>query len=132
MRDISERVAKVTEELRALSVQMQWTAFQSSSQGDQDQILNGLLRNGLVEDLRTAVDQLSHFLWCYIDSVAARAAAEDSPIQDEVLAQITGMLRLLHQSARPAEDPLAFVERMTAAVDHHLEAHSKTVPFRRM
>src|SRR5215472_154515 len=126
MRDISERVAKVTTELRALSVQMQWPAFQSSSQGDQNQILNGLLKNGLVEDLRTAVDQLSHFLWCYIDSVAARAAAEDSPIQDEQLAQITCMLRLLHQSARPAEDPLAFVERMTAAVDQHLEAHTKT------
>jgi hypothetical protein len=132
MRDISERVAKVTQELRALSRQMQWKAFQSSSRGDQDQILDGLLKNGLVEDLRTAVDQLSHFLWCYIDSVAARAAAENSPVQAEQLAQITSMLRLLHQSACPTENPLAFLERMTAAVDQHLETHTKSVPFRRM
>lgn len=132
MRDISERVAKLTQELRTLSEQMQWKAFQSSSRRDQDQILNGLLKNGLVEDLRTAVDQLSHFLWCYIDSVAASAAAEDSPIQAEQLAQITSMLRLLHQSACPTENPLAFVERMTAAVDQHLETHTKSLPLRRM
>ena len=132
MRDISERVAKVTQELRCLSEQMQWKSFQSSSQGDQAQILNGLLKNGLVEDLRTAVDQLSHFLWCYIDSVAAHAAAEDSPVQAEHLERITDMLRLLHQSAYPTENPLAFVERMTAVVEQRLEAHTKALPFRRM
>lgn len=132
MRDISKRVAKVTEELRTLSEQMQWKAFQTSSRGDQDQILKGLLKNRLVEDLRTAVDQLSHFLWCYIDSVAASAAAEDSPVRAEELTQITSMLRLLHQSACPSENPVAFVERMTAAVDQHLEAHTKSLPFRRM
>jgi hypothetical protein len=131
MKDISERVAKVTQELRFLSEQMQWKAFQSSSQGDQDQILHGLLKNGFVEDLRTAVDQLSHFLWCYIDSVAAHAAAEGSPVQAEQLAQITNMLRLLHRSACPTENPLAFVERMTAVVEQHLESHNKALPFRR-
>ena len=132
MKDISERVAKVTQELRFLSEQMQWKSFQSSSQGDQDQILNGLLKNGLVEDLRTAVDQLSHFLWCYIDSVAAHAAAEDSPVPAEQLERITDMLRLLHQSAYPTENPLAFVERMTAVVEQRLEAHTKGLPLRRM
>jgi len=111
---------------------MQWKSFQSSSQGDQAQILNGLLKNGLVEDLRTAVDQLSHFLWCYIDSVAAHAAAEDSPVQAEHLERITDMLRLLHQSAYPTENPLAFVERMTAVVERRLETHTKALPFRRM
>ena len=131
MRDISERVARITHELRALSTQMQWKAFETSSRGDQDQILNGLLKNGLVEDLRTAVDQLSHFLWCYIDSAAASAAQDDCPVQPEQLAQITNMLRVLHQSAYPAENPLAFVERMTAVVEQHLEAHDKTLPFRR-
>jgi len=111
---------------------MQWKSFQSSSQGDQDQILNGLLKNGLVEDLRAAVDQLSHFLWCYIDSVAAQAASEDSPVQAEHLERITEMLRLLHQSACPTENPLAFVERMTAVVEQRLEAHTRELPVRRV
>jgi hypothetical protein len=132
MRDISERVAKVTQELRFLSEQMQWKSFQSSSQGDRAQILNGLLRDGLVEDLRTVVDQLSHFLWCYIDSVAANAAAEDSPVQAEQLQRITSMLRLLHQSSCPTENPLAFVERVTAVVEQRLEPHTKALPLRRM
>ena len=132
MTDISERVAKVTQELRCLSEQMQWKSFQSSSQGDQDQILNGLLKNGLVEDLRTAIDQLSHFLWCYIDSVAAHAASEDSPVQAEQLERIADVLRLLHQSAFPTENPLAFVERMTAVVEQRLEAHTRELPVRRV
>jgi len=128
LEDISERVTKITQELRALSVQIQWTAFQSSSRGDQDQILNSLLKNGLVENLRTAVNHLSHFLWCYIESVAAC----DSRVQAERLAQITTMLRLLHQPACPAENPLAFVERTTAAVEQRLQAQSKVLPFRRI
>lgn len=132
MRDIDDQVAKVTQELRALSVQMQWKAFQGSSRGDQAQILNGLLTNGLVEDLRMAVDQLSHFLWCYIEYVASGAATEDTPVRAEQLTQVTSMLRLLHRSACPTEDPLAFVERMTAVVERRLETHHKELPFRRM
>jgi hypothetical protein len=128
MKDISERVTRITQELRVLSAQIQWTAFQSSSRGDQDQILNSLLRNGLAENLRTAVDHLSHFLWCYIESVAT----SDCQVQAERLAQITSMLRLLHQPARPAENPLAFVERTTAVVEQRLQTHSNVLPFRRM
>jgi len=131
MRDISERVTCITRELRALSAQLKWDAFQDSSPSEQEQVLGGLLENGLVEDLRKAVDQLSHFLWCYIESVPMPGSGEDHDVRGKHLAQVTTMLRLLHRSARPAEDPRAFVERIAARVEHHLETHQRAATFER-
>jgi len=128
MRDTSDSVTRVTEELRALLAQVQWSAFQHSSPGEQAQILNSLLNGELVEDLRKAIDQLSDFLWNYIECAAATAKSEphaDLAAQNTHLLRMTEMLRLLHRSASPAHNPLAFVERVTAAVDHHLETHSQ-------
>jgi hypothetical protein len=131
MRDLSERVTRTSRELRALSTQLHWNAFQNSSLIDQAQILSGLVESGLVEDLRKAVDQLSHFLWCYIESAAATGCAADSDVQGKHLAQITTMLRLLHRSAYPTEDPLAFVERITDCVEQQLETHNRAAALER-
>ena len=131
MRDISQRVTRASRELRALSIQLRCKAFQNSSVGDQTQILRGLVESGLVEDLRTAVDQLSHFLWCYMESAAATGCAADSDVQGKHLAQIATMLRLLHRSAYPTEDPSAFVERITACVEQQLETHSRAAALER-
>jgi hypothetical protein len=131
MKDISARVTNITRELRALSIQFQWDAFQNSSPTEQEQILGGLLENGLVEDLRTAVDQLSHFLWCYIESVPMPRKGEGHNLRRKHLAEVTTMLRLLHRSAYPAEDPRAFVERTAARVEQHLETHQRTRPLER-
>jgi hypothetical protein len=121
MRDTVERVVRISEQLRALSVQLQWKTYETSSPTDQIRILNGLLNRSLVQDLRNTIDQLSDFLWRYIE-----AAAEDSDpqadyeLQTERLRRITDLLRLLHRSSRPTQDPSAFMERVTASVDQHL------------
>ena len=122
MRDTCDRVARITKELRALSTQFHWNAFQGSSASDQTQILN----SGLVEDLRTTVDYLTHFLWRYIESAAANTGQEaDYELQNERLMRITEMLRLLHRSSCPSPAPLAFVERVTKSVDRCLETASQ-------
>jgi len=131
MRDISQRVTRTSRELRALSTQLQWKAFQNSSPGDQARVLSGLVDSGLIEDLRKAVDQISHFLWCYIESAAATGCASDDDAQGKHLAQITTMLRLLHRSAYPAQDPLGFVDRITASVEQHLETHNRAAALER-
>ena len=121
MRDTVERVIRISEQLRALSVQLQWKTFESSSPGDQTRILNGLLNRGLIEDLRNTIDQLSDFLWRYIEAAAADSDPQaDYEMQNERLRRITELLRLLHRSAYPAQDPSAFMERVTASVDQHL------------
>ena len=122
MEDISNRICSLTQELRALHLQLQWPNFQDANPGDQDRILNHLL-NGLGHDLKRTVDLLSQFLWCYIESAAARTNAEevDYARQSVRLGQVTEMLRLLHHSACPLRESLAFVEHATMTVTRHVE-----------
>lgn len=123
MRETPIPVARVTKELRALLVQLHWSSFQGFSPDDQNLVLNELLNAGLIEDLRTTVDHLSRFLWSYVESAAQAASSPemDYETQSKHLEKITEMLRVLHRPAAPAEDPLAFVERLTQSVDRHLE-----------
>jgi hypothetical protein len=128
MTDTYERVGRITKELRALSIQFHWGAFENASPNDQAQVLNGLLNGSLVEDLRTTVDYLSQFLWSYIESAAeSRPEADHAAceLQNERLLRITEMLRLLHRSSSPSQDPLAFMDRVTKSVDRYLETTSE-------
>jgi len=127
MKDTSDRIVRITEELRALACQLQWSTFQRSSRDDKTRILNGLLNSGLVEDLKTATDQLSRFLWCYINSAAAANSIVESDYESQGrrVEQVTEMLRMLREPAFAADHTIGFVERLTAAVDQHLEAHNR-------
>jgi hypothetical protein len=121
MDNTSERMIRISEQLRALSVHLQWKTFEGSSPTDQNRILNGILNRGLIEDLRNTVDQLSDFLWRYIETAAANSdPGADYELQNERLRRITELLRVLHRSASPVHDPSAFMERVTASVDQHL------------
>ena len=123
MEDISERIESITQQLRALQSQLHWPIFQDADAVDQDRILNQLLDAGLGHDLKRAVDMLSQFLWCYIESAAARINAEgvDYAQQSLRLGQVTEMLRLLHHSACPLRESLAFVEHATMTVTRQVD-----------
>ena len=102
---------------------MRWSTFHDADSGDQDHILNNLLNAGLGQDLKKAVDLLSQFLWCYIESAAAGMNAEgvDHAQQGQRLAQVTEMLRLLHHSACPLRESLASIEQATMTVTRNAE-----------
>jgi hypothetical protein len=128
MKDLSQRLNRLTEELHALRVQLEWTTFQSFSPKQQDRFLNSLLTPGLVEDIKTVVDQLATFLWCYIELAAVDAEQLESPrpevdyaLQSKRLVRVAELLRLLRQSHFPDTEHMAFVARLTLAVDQHLE-----------
>jgi hypothetical protein len=123
MEDITDRITSVTQGLRALHVQLQWPTIQDADTRDQDRILDQLFIGRLGHDLKEAVDLLSQFLWCYIESAAARSSAEavDYAQQSVRLSQVTEMLRLLHHSACPLRDSLAFVEHAALTVTRNAE-----------
>lgn len=123
MEDLSDRIKSITHELRALHLQLLWPVFQDAKSGDQDRILNNLLNAGLGHDLKKAVDLLSQFLWCYIESAAVRINAEgvDYAQQSVRLGQVTEMLRLLHHSACPLKVSLASIEQATMTVTRNAE-----------
>jgi hypothetical protein len=122
MRDLSDQIDRLTSELRSLRLQLEWSTFRHSTHDDQDTILNSLLNAGLVEHLRTVIDQFSHFLWCYIESAATNTDPDvDFAMQSKRLDQVTEMLRLLRQSSCPSAAQLEFVASVTRAVDRHLQ-----------
>jgi hypothetical protein len=122
MRDLSNQIDRLTGELRSLRLQLQWSSFRRSSHKDQDSILDSLLNAGLVEHLRTVVDQFSHFLWCYIESAATNTDPDvDFAQQSKRLDQVTEMLRLLRHSSCPSAEQLEFVASVTRTVDRHLQ-----------
>ena len=123
MEDISDRVARLSQELRAFQLELQEKSFQCSSPGDHDAVMDNLLTAGLGQDLKRTVDLLSQFLWCYIEAAAAGAQADadvDYARQSSRLGQITGILRQLHHSSCPLKDSLAFVEHAAMALTSHV------------
>jgi hypothetical protein len=130
MEDISDRIESLTLELKALQLQLHWPKFQDANAGDQDRILNHLLDAGLGRDLKKAVDLLSQFLWCYIESAAARINAEgvDYARESVRLGQVTEMLRLLHHSSCPLKESLAFIEHTTMTVTRSVGTHGMQNP----
>jgi len=50
MEDLSRRIKQLTQELKALQPQLEWSTFRSSSPGDQNRILDDLLGAGLGEE----------------------------------------------------------------------------------
>ena len=123
MEDISDQIESITQELKALHLQLHWHKFQDLDPCDQDRILNHLLNAGLGHDLKRAVDLLSQFLWCYIECAAARSNADgiDYAQQSARLGQVTEMLRLLHHSSCPLRESLAFIEHATMTVTRNAE-----------
>lgn len=127
MEDLSDRIEGISQELKALHLQLHWARFQNADSADQDRILNDLLDAGLGHDLKKAVDLLSHFLWCYIESAAARINADgvDYAQQSLRLGQVTEMLRLLHHSACPLKESLASIEQATITVARNAETANR-------
>ena len=125
MEDFTDQITRLSQELRAFQLQLQWKAFQCSSPSDQDRVMDSLLNAGLGPDLKRTVDLLSQLLWCYIEAAAAGGNENvDYAQQSSRLGQITGILRQLHHSSCPLKDSLAFVEHAAMTVTSHVDANN--------
>ncbi len=123
MKDLSNRISRLTHELRALRLHLQWDTFQNSTPKDKDKIVDQVVSTGLVADLKTVVDEMNQFLWSYIDSAARNSGPDvDYALQSARLNEVTEMLRLLRQTSCPTSgEQLEFVARVTIAVDRQLQ-----------
>jgi hypothetical protein len=66
MKDLSNRISRLTHELRALRLQLQFNTFKESTPRDKDKLVDQVVSTGLVADLKTVVDEMNQFLWSYI------------------------------------------------------------------
>src|SRR5215467_9764200 len=120
MEDLMDRITHFSQELRAFEAELHWTSLQYSPGSDQDGVMDHLLTAELGHNLKRAVDRLNHFLWCYIESVAASLNTEvDYAQQSSRLVKVTDLLRLLHHSSCPLRDSLSAVEHAAMTVTRH-------------
>jgi hypothetical protein len=65
MDDLHLRIARVTEDLRTIQQELNCAAMQAPSDPELMEALNSLSEIEPIETLRSALDQMRHFLWFY-------------------------------------------------------------------
>ena len=93
MEDLHLRIQRVTEDLRTIQRELNCAAMQAPSDPELMEALNSLAETEPIETLRSALDQMRHFLWFYSQvmnndpelgdklrqSMAAKTAADETP-----------------------------------------------------
>lgn len=65
MNDVHRRIARVTEDLRLIQKELNCAAMQAPSDPELMEVLNSFSESEPLETLRSALDQMRHFLWFY-------------------------------------------------------------------
>ena len=65
MNDIHLRIARVTEDLRTIQRELNCAAMEAPSDPELMETLNSLSETEPIDTLRSALDQMRHFLWFY-------------------------------------------------------------------
>src|ERR1700676_1271094 len=102
MNDLHLRIARVTEDLRTIQQDLNCAATQAPSDPELMESLNSLSETEPIETLRSALDQMRHFLWFYTQVMSnepelgdklrqsnASKTAEDSKVDTSFLDQLT-------------------------------------------
>src|SRR6266571_5188009 len=65
MDDLHRRIARVTDDLRTIQRDLNCAAMQAPSDPELMEALNALSETEPIDTLRSALDQMRHFLWFY-------------------------------------------------------------------
>jgi hypothetical protein len=92
MDELHLRIARVTDDLRTIQRELNCAAMQAPSDPELMEALNSLSETEPIETLRSALDQMRHFLWFYSQVMsnepelgdklrqgAAQAASDEKP-----------------------------------------------------
>jgi len=116
MDDLHLRIARVTEDLRTIQQELNCAAMQAPSDPELMEALNSLSETEPIETLRSALDQMRHFLWFYSQvmnsepelgdklrqSATAKTASDETPkLESSFLDQLSRSdeVMLLHHMA---------------------------------
>ena len=117
MDDLHLRIARVTEDLRTIQQELNCAAMQAPSDPELMEALNSLSETEPIETLRSALDQMRHFLWFYSQVMnsepelgdklrqagAAKAESDETPkLESSFLDQLSRAdeVMLLHHMAQ--------------------------------
>jgi hypothetical protein len=79
LEDVHVRMLRVTEDLRAIQQQLNCAAMQAPGDPELMEALARLPEIESLEMLKSALDQMRHFLWFYVQVMTTGSEAEESP-----------------------------------------------------
>jgi hypothetical protein len=107
--DISARIQRVTEDLRAIQQELNWAAIQPQQDPEQDELERTITLESL-QMLKAALDQMRHFLWFYFQVVDSESSFGQK-------------LREALKERQDNSEMESFLERMTSATDEAFLRH---------
>jgi len=124
--ELVRHLKDLTNALNALHGDLYWLAMQAPESAEKQSIPAAELDVDLLAGLKSAVDDMRLLLWQYLESASA---VDPESVRDGIEAQrlqrVTKFLQLLRDRLghSPASDqqPLSFIERISAAVNKSLE-----------
>src|SRR3989449_9459466 len=78
LHDINTRIVRVTEDLRAIQRELNCAAMQAPTDPEVMEALSQLPEMESLRVLKSALDQMRHSLWFYIQAMTNESAARDS------------------------------------------------------
>jgi hypothetical protein len=79
--DVHARILRVTEDLRAIQKELNCAAMQAPGDPELMEVLTQLPELESLDVLKSALDQMRHFLWFYVQVMTSDAEAEQGPNQ---------------------------------------------------
>ena len=129
--DISQRIRRVTEDLRAIQEELNRAASLDPERPERSRLLNELVTLELLADFRSAIDHLRTFLWAYVEAATRKSGGSvDSALLAVRIQRATELLRMLRQQltaqdSSPVPEARTLFEEISAiahtAYDRHLE-----------
>ena len=77
--DVHVRILRVTEDLRAIQRELNCAAMQAPGDPELMEMLTKLPELESIETLKSALDQMRHFLWFYVQVMTSDAEPEERP-----------------------------------------------------
>lgn len=77
MDDIDLRILRVTEDLRAIQRELNCAAMQAPSDPELMESLSQLDEMESIQTLKSALDQMRHFLWFYLQVIGSESEGEE-------------------------------------------------------
>jgi hypothetical protein len=123
MDDLHLRIARVTEDLRTIQQELNCAAMQAPSDPELMETLNSLSETEPIETLRSALDQMRHFLWFY-----SQVMNSEPELGDKLRQAATGKTA----SDEKPQSGSAFLDRLSRADEvmllHHLAEARRRKP----
>ena len=104
MSDLVTRIRRVTEDLKAIQEKLNAAAQPGAPPAERERIMEALLQADMVNEFKTAVDNMRHLLWSYIEAASAKSPQNVTrTLQAVRMQRVTEMLRILQPTVDEVE-----------------------------